>query len=211
MGMDDLMTIAELADRVQAVLESTGTSVASGRIRERPDVRTLRYYTTIGLLDRPAEMRGRTAYYARRHLVQAVAIKRLQAEGLALAEIQRRLLGASAQELEKLAAIPSRVPNGPVAKPAAPKAGRDPAFWTAPPAEPSAPPPDIRFVSQGGLRIPVAEGAELVIHDLDIHHLDDAAERELAPVLDILAATLNRIRERAESQSPRHPDPTTEV
>lgn len=205
------MTIAELADRVQAVLESTGTSVTSGRIRERPDVRTLRYYTTIGLLDRPAEMRGRTAYYARRHLVQAVAIKRLQAEGLPLAEVQRRLLGASAQELEKLAAIPAQVPRGAVAKQAAPKPSRDPAFWTTPPADAVTKPQEIRLVSQGGVRIPVGKGAELVIQDLDVRHLDDAAERELAPVLDILAATLNRIRKRAQPQTETSSHPSNEV
>jgi DNA-binding transcriptional MerR regulator len=53
-----------------------------------PDDRTIRYYATLGLLDRPAAMRGRTALYSTRHLAQVVAIKRLQTMGRSLAEIQ---------------------------------------------------------------------------------------------------------------------------
>ncbi len=66
---------------------------ANGRVREVPDQRTIRYYTTLGLIDRPAEMRGRTALYGVRHLLQLVAIKRLQTHGLSLAEIQTRVVG----------------------------------------------------------------------------------------------------------------------
>jgi len=72
-----------------------------------PDERTIRYYTTLGLVDRPAQMRGRTALYTHRHLVQLVAIKRLQAKGLTLAEIQRQLVGASAADLDRLAQLPN--------------------------------------------------------------------------------------------------------
>ena len=66
---------------------------ASGRVRDVPDRRTIRYYTTLGLIDRPAAMRGRTALYGLRHLLQLAAIKRLQAHGLSLAEVQQRLVG----------------------------------------------------------------------------------------------------------------------
>ena len=59
----------------------------NGQVRAVPDDRTVRYYGTIGLLDRPV-MRGRTALYGRRHLAQVVAIKRLQTMGRSLAEIQ---------------------------------------------------------------------------------------------------------------------------
>src|SRR5262249_56989090 len=79
----------------------------SGRVRDVPDRRAIRYYTTVGLLDRPAEMRGRTAMYGRRHLLQLVAIKRLQTRGLSLAEIQERLLGLPNSQLESLADLPS--------------------------------------------------------------------------------------------------------
>jgi DNA-binding transcriptional MerR regulator len=79
--------------------------VNNGRVRDVPDQRAIRYYTTLGLLDRPAEMRGRVAYYGRRHLLQLVAIKRLQARGLSLAQVQEQLLGLSDSKLEELAAV----------------------------------------------------------------------------------------------------------
>jgi DNA-binding transcriptional MerR regulator len=60
----------------------------NGQVRAVPDDRTIRYYGTIGLLDKPSAMRGRTALYNRRHLAQVVAIKRLQTMGRSLAEIQ---------------------------------------------------------------------------------------------------------------------------
>ena len=78
--------------------------VPSGRVRDVPDLRTIRYYTTLGLLDRPAAMRGRTALYGPRHLLQLVAIKRLQARGLSLAAVQERVVGLSDAALRRLAA-----------------------------------------------------------------------------------------------------------
>jgi DNA-binding transcriptional MerR regulator len=53
-----------------------------------PDERTVRYYVTLALLDRPSAMRGRTALYGPRHVAQVVAIKRLQTMGRSLSEIQ---------------------------------------------------------------------------------------------------------------------------
>src|SRR5262245_7369549 len=105
----DLWTIAELADRVAAALAGNFDGVGNGRVRDVPDLRAIRYYTTIGLLDRPAEMRGRTAYYGRRHLVQLVAIKRLQSLGLALAQVQSRTLRLNDRQLERLAEVKSEI------------------------------------------------------------------------------------------------------
>jgi DNA-binding transcriptional MerR regulator len=100
----DGWTIEELAAGVADALAGGGFGgVPSGRVRDVPDSRTIRYYTTLGLLDRPAAMRGRTAYYGRRHLLQLVAIKRLQAEGLALADVQQHLLGQPDKVLERVA------------------------------------------------------------------------------------------------------------
>src|SRR5260370_2104713 len=90
---EELWTIGELTDRVAAALAGNFAGVASGRVRDVPDLRTIRYYTTLGLLDRAAEMRGRTALYGRRHLLQLVAIKPLQARGLRLAGVPPRRTG----------------------------------------------------------------------------------------------------------------------
>ena len=108
--MSNLCTIGELSDRVGRVLSLVGGDYqASGRITAVPDIRTLRYYTTLGLLSPPEETRGRTALYGRRHLAEAVAIKRLQASGESLQSIQQRLLGATATQLEQWANIPASI------------------------------------------------------------------------------------------------------
>jgi DNA-binding transcriptional MerR regulator len=107
-----LWTIEELGERVAGALEAAGyEGVASGRVRDVPDPRTIRYYTTLGLLDRPAGFRGRTALYGPRHLLQLVAIKRFQALGLTLAEVQQRVAGATDGALARAAGITPSVPR----------------------------------------------------------------------------------------------------
>src|SRR5206468_6454027 len=93
--LDPLWTIDELGAKAAEALAVDYEGPPNNRVRDVPDPRTIRYYTTLGLVDRPAEMRGRTAYYGLRHLRQLAAIKRLQARGLSLAEVQRRLLDSA--------------------------------------------------------------------------------------------------------------------
>src|SRR5437660_12648026 len=102
-----LWTIDQLGAQVALALSVDHQGAPNRRVREVPDLRTIRYYTTLGLLDRPAEMRGRTALYGQRHLLQLVVIKRLQGRGLTLAEIQRQLVGLTNQALGKLAKLPA--------------------------------------------------------------------------------------------------------
>src|SRR6185312_14573584 len=102
-------TIDQLSQLVAEVLSADYPGQSNGRVREVPDVRTIRWYTSIGLLDRPAAMRGRTALYGRPHLAQLVAIKRLQAAGLTVAAVQERLLGADAAVIEEIAELPADV------------------------------------------------------------------------------------------------------
>jgi DNA-binding transcriptional MerR regulator len=130
-----LWTIAQLRDAVAAALEEGYDGPPNGRVRDVPDQRTIRYYTTIGLLDRAAEMRGRTAFYGRRHLLQLVAIKKLQAQGQSLAEIQRALIGQTNAALSRLAGVGHVA----VQEKSAPRANPQRAFWKQEPA--SARPP----------------------------------------------------------------------
>src|SRR5439155_7820073 len=104
-----LWTLDELGRKVAEALAVDYEGPPNDRVRDVPDLRTIRYYTTLGLIDRPAEMRGRTAYYGPRHLLQLAAIKRLQARGLSLAEVQRRLLGLPDPALAELARLPDGV------------------------------------------------------------------------------------------------------
>ncbi len=98
------LTLGELASEAQQLLQRHGLLGAQpdARVSAAPDARTVRYYTTLGLLDRPG-YEGREARYGRRHLVQLVAIKALQAQGLSLSEVQQRLYGRSEQDLLSLA------------------------------------------------------------------------------------------------------------
>src|SRR5437588_12315408 len=102
-----LWNLDELCDRVERALAVDYHGQASGRVRDVPDRRTIRYYTTLGLIDRPAAMRGRTALYGVRHVMQLAAVKRLQAEGLSLAEVQARLVGLTDAALRELARLPA--------------------------------------------------------------------------------------------------------
>jgi DNA-binding transcriptional MerR regulator len=86
--MDPTWTLAELVAEVATRLAAL-PAPTNGQVRAVPDERTIRYYGSIGLLDRPTAMRGRTALYDRRHLAQVVAIKRMQTAGHSLADIQR--------------------------------------------------------------------------------------------------------------------------
>ncbi|HEU5056585.1 MAG TPA: MerR family transcriptional regulator [Kofleriaceae bacterium] len=131
-------TIAELSDRASAALEASGYQApANGQVRAVPDLRTIRYYTSLGLLDRPIEMRGRTALYGARHLYQLCAIKRLQAEGRALGEVQAELAGLDDRALARVARISAdalAVAREEAEVEAAPSARRSGAFWSAAPA-----------------------------------------------------------------------------
>lgn len=103
---DELWTIEQLPEQVAALLAHNYEGQSNGRVRELPNGRTIRWYTTIGLVDRPAATRGRTALYGRRHLLQLAAVKKLQSAGRTLAEIQEMLVGVTDKRLAELADLP---------------------------------------------------------------------------------------------------------
>jgi DNA-binding transcriptional MerR regulator len=129
---DPLWTIDELTAAVTSALAEGYEGAPSGRVRDVPDRRTIRYYTTLGLIDRPSEMRGRTAYYGRRQLLQVVAIKKLQALGRSLAEIQQALTGQPDRELARIAGLDTRSEGPDRGHARESRGGRD--FWREGPA-----------------------------------------------------------------------------
>jgi DNA-binding transcriptional MerR regulator len=149
-------TIAELAERAAGVLAATqptdtpsadtgpapdaAVPRANGRVRDVPNERLIRWYATVGLVDPPLTRKGRVARYGQRHLLQLVAVKRRQAEGRSLAEIQEELAGATDEALAAVAAIPDRGESVPDASGAALSAVSPAAparFWARPPSPPS--------------------------------------------------------------------------
>lgn len=97
------LTLEELSAEVASLLEEYSLlgGAQDNRVSPVPDMRTIRYYTSLGLLDRP-KVDGRQAKYGKRHLLQVLSIKALQAVGLPLSEIQAKLYGRSDNELELL-------------------------------------------------------------------------------------------------------------
>jgi DNA-binding transcriptional MerR regulator len=130
-------TLDELTARARQALRSDDPRGANGR--------AIRWYGTKGLVDRPMIGPGHVARYGERHLLQLVAVKRLQAGGMTLAEIQRELAGATEETLRRVADLgefefePEPVPAAPV--PAAPSAR----FWARPAAS-AEPPATVRYL-----------------------------------------------------------------
>jgi hypothetical protein len=172
-------TLDELVDRVREALAAAEYPGApNGRVRDVPDRRAVRWYATTGLVDRPAAMRGRVALYGPRHLLQLVAVKRRQAEGRTLAEIQAELTGATDATLAAIARVPEGllVTAGPSADPA-PVRTR---FWADTPATPVEAPATLAGV-------PLRGGAVLLLPAHPDPDDLDAINAAARPLLDLLA------------------------
>jgi DNA-binding transcriptional MerR regulator len=165
-----------------------GARVGDGRVTGVPDPRLIRWYTTIGLLDRPTIAAGRVARYGPRHLLQLVAVKRLQAQGMPLAQVQTRLAGAVDDQLRLVADLPPGLTDGPSVTPAR-AADDDDRFWARCPAPARAPEVDATSDTVSrvhGLRLPGGVTLLLPIEPTPQAYDDIAAA--VRPLLDALAA-----------------------
>lgn len=177
-----MWTLDELVERVRAALvEYPGAP--NGRVRDVPDRRAVRWYATTGLVDRPAAMRGRVALYGPRHLLQLVAVKRRQAEGRSLAEIQAELAGATDATLAGIA----RVPDDLLTVAEEPPTVTRRRFWADPPAPPAPVDADDDSVDGTLTGVPLGAGAVLLLpvppRPADLPAINNAA----GPLLDVLA------------------------
>lgn len=208
--VDEQWTLSELVSEVAARIAAL-PAPSNGQVRAVPDERTVRYYGTIGLLDRPLAMRGRTALYGRRHLAQVVAIKRLQAMGRSLAEIQALWPTLDELTLARMSGIqlspagrpagrkdfwksepapPAPVPAPSSAPAPAPSLSSSsaPAPALAPISAPAAPalepaPVELRIELLPGVSLSIAMSDDLALTTADVRAIRAAA----APLLDELA------------------------
>ncbi len=110
------MTLHDLEAAVRTALDSADISPVDARVARFPDARTLRWYQSIGVMDRPLRYDGRVAIYGPRHVLQATAAKLLQARGLSLSQVQGALRGATDAQLraalddERVSIVPSPRP-----------------------------------------------------------------------------------------------------
>lgn len=174
-------TIAELTERCAAALADRDAP-DSGRVRAIPDERAVRYYTTLGLLDRPT-LRGRTALYGPRHLAQLVAIKREQARGASLAEIQRTLPTLDDAALAALAGVEVAPAPRPTARAE---------FWRARPATPVPATVPAAAASALALRVELELGGGLRLSLTPDRPLTDADVAALHAAAAPLIAELTR-------------------
>ncbi len=184
-------TLAELVDECAGRIRAL-PAPANGQVRAVPDERTVRYYATLGLLDRPVAMRGRTALYSARHLAQIVAIKRLQSTGRSLAEIQALWPTLDDGTLARMSGVSVA---GTAANP--PLAPAREEFWKRAPVDvrspgPSpAPPPASSMAPEVSISIALAPTISLVLpmpSGVSLSHADVRALRAAAaPLLNELA------------------------
>ncbi|WP_238019277.1 MerR family transcriptional regulator [Dactylosporangium sp. AC04546] len=226
-------TLDELTARVAAALGGSAYAGApNGRVRDVPDSRAIRWYTTIGLVDRPA-MRGRTALYGPRHLLQLVAVKRRQSEGRKIADIQAELADAPDETLREIARLPeadtdsvndsvSEASGGPVrrrfwAEPPGPASRRNPPAQPSPASPPvpvpvpvPEPDPPREAGTAGPLMtgVPLGGGAVLLLPG-PLGAADAAAVRAAAgPLIDqLMAFGLLPRPLHAEALPPAEPNP----
>jgi DNA-binding transcriptional MerR regulator len=188
-----LWTLDELAAKVAAALASAADAgeypgAPNGRVRDVPDRRAIRWYATVGLLDRPAGARGRTALYGRRHLLQLVAIKRRQAQGRSLADIQAELLGATDETLSRVARLPDEVPDPPTPLEPPTRSPHRTRFWAEPPPEPPPKPPSVRPPVLLLSGVPLHGGAVLLLPAAPDPDDVPAIAAAARPLLELLAA-----------------------
>jgi DNA-binding transcriptional MerR regulator len=156
----------------------------------------IRWYTTIGLVDRPV-MQGRTALYGTRHLAQIVAVKRRQAEGLSLADIQGELAGAPDDTLRRIAGVSDGLltaepAQSPDPQPAPPAPGRRTRFWADAPAAAAL---TADLANTGGhadsvstlSAVRLAGGAFILLPGRPDHDDVPAIQAAAQPLLDLLA------------------------
>jgi DNA-binding transcriptional MerR regulator len=170
-----LWSVEELAQKSLLFLNQEGDS---SRVRWKPNSRQIRYYTTLGLLDRPFGGRGYGSAYGPKHLLQLLAIKGLQHQGLTLAQIQSALMGLSAEQLLNRLGLSQDWYDQLVQPPAeAPANRRDSNFWSLTPPPPG-PAPNMECRRRSHFQL--APGVHLVVDDDRLAHLDTHRQQQLA-------------------------------
>ena len=92
--------IRDLATIAGGLLDASGVTPINAAAQSRPSDRTIRFYVTRHLMSAP-DGRGTAATYGYRHLLQLLAIKLRQMEGVTLTAIERDLAESPGDVLEK--------------------------------------------------------------------------------------------------------------
>jgi DNA-binding transcriptional MerR regulator len=89
----------------ERVMNALDLEQSRGTVTSVPDERTIRYYLAEGLIQPADERQGTASVFGYTHLLQLVAIKKLQAEHLPIRKIREVVAGKTEQELENLVGV----------------------------------------------------------------------------------------------------------
>lgn len=104
--LPDELFLDDLVSFSNALLDRFERKMPTRRAVERVDARTVRFYTSEGVLDPPTKS-GRKAVYRPRHVLALLAIKSCQSKGLSLAQTKEVLAGSSDAALRRVACASS--------------------------------------------------------------------------------------------------------
>jgi succinyl-CoA:acetate CoA-transferase len=94
------LSLENLIDFCTCCVPHVAAGQARYKVSEIPTERTIRYYISSGLLDRPLGQMGTRAVYGYRHLLQILVIKALQSRDLPLRKIRGMIAGRPDDYLE---------------------------------------------------------------------------------------------------------------
>ena len=155
-----------LAAHATALVDAAGIRPTNASARAAPSARSVRFYVSNGLLDRP-EGTGTAATYNYRHLLQLLAIKIRQREGQRLETIKREMKELTGDLLERRVAQSLAPALATSADATVRRDDEGPAVWR---------------------RIPVADGIELHVREDSPASHNDA----LAAMREAVRAALGR-------------------
>jgi len=187
---EGMWSLQEFVDLVNELLPAYLPKEATGRVADEVNPRLVRHYTTQGLLPEPRR-EGREARYLFEHLLAALVVRRLLAEGFSSGAIKQVLEGRSPEQLEALldgglrielvpdSAVPDARGRAAFLAQVRQRAGLDPAEATdevqarrfssprtaAPPAQPATQQPSEPFRESTWTRIDLLDGLELLVRD----------------------------------------------
>jgi DNA-binding transcriptional MerR regulator len=201
--------VAELAGEAAKILAESGLAQERGTVSDLPDERTVRYYLAEGLLSAAEEKQGTASVFGYRHLLQLLAVKKLQAEHLPIRKIRELVEGRELRELERLLGLDGGTASKNEAlsyleklltkpAPARPAASARPLNFSSLAASsvaPNAPPPPLQPSSSSGgawERIELEPGLELHFQSNYQPPKDSRGLRRLAQAVMRLIETRGR-------------------
>jgi DNA-binding transcriptional MerR regulator len=108
---EKFLGVGELAAAATRILIEDNMIQSRETVTASPDERTVRYYLSENLISASEEKRGTATVYSYFHLLQLLAIKKLQAEHLSIRQIRKMITEQSENQLEDLLANKQNAKN----------------------------------------------------------------------------------------------------